>query len=117
MKSDKNKSIVLRRSKPEIEFGKQIFKYFGIVLQPSKWIGGRVFDYCYEEKKILFECDGSYWHSLPQVRKVDKLKDTMAIENGYTLIRYKLDFERDVVPIIVADYAMLKVLFSIREVA
>ena len=80
-----------RSSAPEKEFGLQILNNFGIQLQPSKYLEGRIFDYCYEPRKILFECDGRYWHSLTKMIVVDQLKNEIAKRNGYDLVRYKLD--------------------------
>jgi very-short-patch-repair endonuclease len=38
-------------------------------------------------KKILIELDGEYWHSKEDAIKNDKLKNTIAKENGFILVR------------------------------
>lgn len=38
-------------------------------------------------KKILIELDGEYWHSFDYSIKNDKLKNEIALRNGYILIR------------------------------
>jgi very-short-patch-repair endonuclease len=37
---------------------------------------------------IVVECDGDYWHSLPEVVERDKRKDTYVSELGYELFRF-----------------------------
>ena len=111
-----SENIKFRRSKPEIELGKQIEKIFGIILPHSKRLDGRVFDYCYEPKKILIESDGKFWHSTPRAKIVDQEKNEIAKNNGYILIRYTLNYEKDVKPFIQDHYEELKQIFSNQEI-
>ena len=100
------------RSKPEIELGIQLEKIFGINLQHSKRLDGRVFDYCYEPKKILIESDGTYWHATAKVKVIDQEKNEIAKNNNYTLIRYPLDKVNEVEPLIKAHYEELSQIFN-----
>lgn len=66
-------------------FAVEIKKVFGVNLKHQYWLGGRVFDFRVPEKNILFECDGSYWHSNDGDVKNDKLKNEIAQRNGFVL--------------------------------
>lgn len=99
-----------RSSKSEIAWGKRIEERFGIQLKPSVWIGGRCFDFCWN--KILFELDGSFWHSFERKQRVDKLKDDIARDNGYTLIRFQLDRVADVERVVTSNLTKLKQIFE-----
>lgn len=46
------------------------------------------FDFFLPSKNILIECDGQYWHSLPEAIIRDKYKDKLAQENGFRLLRF-----------------------------
>jgi len=59
----------------------------------------RQYDFCLKNFKILIEVDGDYWHGNPirykqlsDAQKLkqldDKIKDRIAAENGYTIIRF-----------------------------
>lgn len=37
--------------------------------------------------KIVIECDGEYWHTIPENEKRDRKKDALLKKEGYTLIR------------------------------
>jgi len=37
---------------------------------------------------IVIECDGDYWHNLPNIKEKDKIKDKILIENGFTIFRF-----------------------------
>ena len=112
LRSPENTKIRFKRSRPEIEFGIQVENLFGVILPHSKHIEGRVFDYCYELKKILIECDDTYWHNLPKQRKIDLEKNEIAKNNGYTLIRCELNDTKEVVPFIKEHYEELKQIFE-----
>jgi very-short-patch-repair endonuclease len=79
----------MSRSKSEIAWGEFIKETYGIILQHSKWLQGRCFDYCYND--YLFEIDGSYWHSFKESKRIDALKNEIAKINGYTLVRFSID--------------------------
>jgi very-short-patch-repair endonuclease len=69
---------------------------------------GRFYDFYLPESQVLIEVDGSYWHSDPSIykdnltitqkrnKRVDKIKDTWALINGYVLIRiWESDIRKD----------------------
>lgn len=76
------------RSKSEIAWGKIVEALFDIALEHSVWLEGRCFDYRYQN--YLFEIDGTYWHSLPHVQKIDQLKNKIAEDHGYKLYRFSI---------------------------
>lgn len=47
-----------------------------------------VCDFVLPRYKIVIECDGDFWHSLPQVIKKDRHKDAYLEACGYTVIRF-----------------------------
>jgi very-short-patch-repair endonuclease len=59
----------------------------------------RQFDFLLIDKRIIIECDGDYWHANPKFYpqpkdwqieriKIDRVKNEIAKENGYTIIRF-----------------------------
>lgn len=38
-------------------------------------------------KKLIIECDGNYWHNYPNLRRIDKIRTTELINNGFKIIR------------------------------
>ena len=97
-------------SKPEILFGNKIRDVFKVQLKQSYFLNG----YCYDYKFgiFLFELDGSYWHSLPSSQARDIIKDSIAKENKYILIRFCLNYEKDVDKLIEDNCAALSIIFS-----
>ena len=80
-------SFTLKRSKPELKLEKIMinnnicgFKHF----IPVK---GFYPDFINENKKIIIEVDGVYWHSLPCNIKRDKQKNYVYKSNGYKVLR------------------------------
>ncbi len=52
-------------------------------------LGTRIYDFFIPDLNLLIEYDGHYWHSKPKAIEVDALKDQLATEAGYALIRLK----------------------------
>lgn len=50
--------------------------------------GKFVCDFGFPEVKVIVECDGSYWHSLPRNRHFDKLKNNYIPKIGWTILRF-----------------------------
>jgi very-short-patch-repair endonuclease len=48
----------------------------------------RLYDFYLPEKNILIECDGDYWHSLPENVENDLFKDELAKKQNFKLIRF-----------------------------
>lgn len=40
------------------------------------------------DSKLIIECDGDYWHSLPKIQLSDKKKNEVWKENGYIVLRF-----------------------------
>lgn len=97
-----------QRSKSEIEFGKQIEKYFNIKLRHSWFLEGKCFDYCYKDNRVLFEIDGTYWHNRPEMIRNDKIKEQIASHNDYKLVRYTLDSVKDAEKLVLTNLTELK---------
>lgn len=97
-------------SKPEILFGKRVEEIFSVKLKHGYFLDG----YCYDYKFgiFLFELDGSYWHSLPSLQARDIVKDDIAKTNKYVLIRFSLDYEKDVDELIEDNRMALSIIFS-----
>ena len=72
-------------SKSATSFLDKIEQYFNIHIEREFPIKYRYFDGRY--KHFLIEVDGEYWHSDPNQKQIDTLKDTIARESGFTLIR------------------------------
>ena len=45
-------------------------------------------DFVSEKYKIIIECDGDYWHSLPKVKNRDLIKNELANKNNYYMLRF-----------------------------
>jgi very-short-patch-repair endonuclease len=48
-------------------------------------------DFVIEPRKLVIECDGSYWHSLPAAIDRDRRKDEWMVVNGYRIVRLTED--------------------------
>ena len=92
-----------KRTKPELEL-KKILEKYSIKYKSQFYLMykkgfKKIYDFCLPEYNILIEVDGYYWHSknirdediknerLKKVRENDKIKDKLALENNYNLIR------------------------------
>lgn len=45
-------------------------------------------DIVFEDKKIIIQCDGDYWHSYPNGLNRDHYQDEILKDNGWTVIRF-----------------------------
>ena len=74
----------------------------------------RFYDFKIENTNILIECDGDYWHSLPEAIINDKFKDELALKNNYKLLRFKecdimkKDFEKSFSELILKELDLVK---------
>ena len=50
-------------------------------------IGPYLVDFYLPAKQLIVECDGSYWHSLPNVKERDARRDEWLRALGYTVLR------------------------------
>jgi len=79
-----NKRMV---SKEETKF---LDEYFPKCMRQFR-LGGKLYDGYDKENNLLIEYDGSYWHSLPGTKEKDEVKNNIALDNGYRLIRISSD--------------------------
>lgn len=59
----------------------------GIAVAPQFPLCGFIYDYVVEDRRVLLEVDGTYWHSLPRAKDRDRAKDIVAYRNGWRLLR------------------------------
>ena len=94
--------LIFKPSKPEIE-AENILKKYNLNYKkqfPIKYLNSyRLYDFLLPDYNILLEIDGTYWHSknikdedikgkrFQDMRINDHIKDKLAQEQGYTLIR------------------------------
>lgn len=75
------------KSQEELEFLNILKFYFGgSNIKYGFELGGKNYD-ALLFNKILIEYDGSFYHSSNEMKEKDKLKDQIAMKNGYVLIR------------------------------
>ena len=82
-------------SKPEIEFLHVLKFFFGNDLKSQFKLEGKIYDFILNDS-LLIEFDGDYWHSLEKNIKNDKIKDQIALENGYKIFRVKESKAKDI---------------------
>jgi len=77
-----------RKSSLELMIEKNL-KSLNLNFKPQyKYNNGRwIADFYLPDYKLFIECDGDYWHSLPERKKVDIEKDAWIIANGYNILR------------------------------
>ena len=64
----------------KIDYKKQ-YRFYDI--DRKRWF---IFDFYLPKTKTVIECNGLYWHSLPEIIKKDKIKKQALEKAGYTLI-------------------------------
>lgn len=77
-----------KRSSLEIKVEKKLTD-LGFNFESQKRIGQWLTDFYISDLNLVIECDGEYWHSLPDVIIRDKRKNAWLKKNGYKLIRLK----------------------------
>ncbi|MFA5395628.1 MAG: NUMOD3 domain-containing DNA-binding protein [Methanogenium sp.] len=97
-------------SKSELEWGNFVQQLFKINLQHSFWLDGYCFDYKYQN--YLFELDGSYWYTLPNTIKKDKLKEQLAKEKNFILLRFTIDTPLQAKESITQNFNLLQSIFK-----
>jgi hypothetical protein len=106
------RSFPMSPSKTETSWGRDIKNLFGIELESSFWLQGRCYDYKFNN--ILFEIDGSYWHSSSIHKQRDALKETIAVSNGYTLYRFSADTPKEALLSIESNKKLLEDIFQVK---
>ena len=81
-----------KRSNLEIAFEEELKNRGYNDFESNKFIyldGIRMYpDFVFEEKKIIVEIDGEYWHNKPQIKARDQKKTKMLEFYGYTVLRF-----------------------------
>ncbi len=65
----------------------------GVAYCRQKFIGRHLVDFYVRSKKLVIECDGSYWHNLPGRPESDARRDAWFASHGYAVLRLK---EKDI---------------------
>lgn len=66
----------------------------GIEVRRQYPIAGRYLaDFCIPSMKVIIECDGDYWHSLPEISERDKKRDLYLKKDGWKVLHF---FEREI---------------------
>lgn len=93
----KAKKMSKKMTWPEREF-KKLMKEIGVVVQPQKIVGDKIYDFYEPKTNTLFEVDGDYWHGNPDLYeefngiqkkafKNDEYKNVLAKGLGYNIER------------------------------
>ena len=67
---------------------RQLLDELGIKYQINQQIGYYYPDILIEDRKLIIECDGDYWHNLPDKKKHDKRRDWYLRNQGYRVVRF-----------------------------
>jgi very-short-patch-repair endonuclease len=59
----------------------------GIKYQRQVFIGRCLVDFWLRDRKLVIECDGSYWHSLPGRPEQDANRDAWLMSRGFNVLR------------------------------
>lgn len=65
----------------------------GVEFEQQKVVGPFICDIFVSSMNLDIECDGDYWHSLPNMKKRDRMRDSWFWRNGYRVLRLT---ERDI---------------------
>jgi very-short-patch-repair endonuclease len=75
-----------RTSRLEVKM-RRAMRAIGLRPTPQHRIGYYSVDFAFPEARLVVECDGSYWHSLPKQRRLDHSKDAFLSNRGWLVIR------------------------------
>lgn len=75
-------------SKPENEYYNILKYFYGDKIQKGFQLEGKFYDYILGDN-ILIEFDGDYWHNQISNKENDKIKNAIAIKNGFIIFRIK----------------------------
>jgi very-short-patch-repair endonuclease len=65
----------------------QALRMQGIEFEQQKVVGPFICDIFVASMNLDIECDGDYWHSLPNMKKRDRMRDSWFWRNGYRVLR------------------------------
>ena len=81
-----------RRSSIEIAI-EAVLEALGVEYEAQHRIGKWLCDFYIPSARLVIECDGSYWHSLPKNAERDTRKDRYLKKRGYEVVRLR---EKDI---------------------
>lgn len=56
----------------------------------AQFVFGRwICDFAFPDQRLIVECDGDYWHSLPKRKRLDKIKDKQITNKGWRVLRLR----------------------------
>jgi len=102
-----------KQSKSAKAFIRRIEEVFDVKLTREFKIGRKSYDAKW--RTLLIEIDGTYWHSHPEMILRDRLKEEIAREHGYRLIRIRVDTLEDVPVQFLKYYKRLKHVIQIER--
>lgn len=71
------------------------FASLGLSFERQYIIGRWSCDFAFVDHRVVVECDGTYWHSLPRRKQLDSSKDTQLKNHGWVVIRLPESAIRD----------------------
>lgn len=66
---------------------RELLDSLNVAYTEQKPMGKFICDFVVKDSLLAIECDGDYWHSLPQVVERDKRKDSWLANHKYTILR------------------------------
>ncbi len=86
-----------RRSSIELQVEAELLR-LGESFEHSKPLGPWLVDFFIADKNLVVECDGFYWHSIPEIAARDIRKNEWMQQRGYRIARIEeMDIRDDVV--------------------
>lgn len=66
----------------------QVLDALEVEYEQQKRMGHYLVDFYIPSKKLVIECDGTYWHNKPDVKERDARKDAYLLSQGYIVLRF-----------------------------
>jgi very-short-patch-repair endonuclease len=85
----RNMAAACRLAKPSsIErIIRSLLERLEIIYLPEHRIGPYIVDIFIPDKRLVVECDGEYWHSMPGAKERDAKRDSYMVSRGFTVLR------------------------------
>lgn len=81
-------SLTQGRKKTSLEAAvERLLILLGVEFCYQEAIGAYFVDFYIPTRRLVIECDGGYWHSLPGAAERDAVRDTVLTAQGYTVLR------------------------------
>lgn len=85
-RKDSEYSFVFKPSSLEVKV-RSLLDAVGVEYEAPKQIGRYVVDLYIPSCRLVIECDGAYWHSLPGALEKDRRRDETLLSSGYRVLR------------------------------